>query len=205
MLELGQVSRAESISLGNDRNQIDTRAKSLHDFDVKRLEGVAGGTDKVQARMDTKINLILAARLLLLKHVRFVLVVEKFDNGHPGVAVVDIVTESGCVNDGQADYNYFPPPERLAMAILELREVVLGGGGGFFLFFFFITLEELLLELSLGDLNFDGLVHLLLMSTLVVGIVLNGGREECVDKGGFSKARFASNLNAKTHQPFTQS
>lgn len=56
------------------------------------------------------------------------------------------------------------------------------------------TLEELLLELSLGDLNLDSLVDLLLMSTLVVGIVLNGSGEQGVDKGGLSKTRFASNL-----------
>lgn len=60
------------------------------------------------------------------------------------------------------------------------------------------TLEELLLELGLGDLNLDRLVDLLLMSTLVVGIVLDGGGEECVDEGGFSEARFASNLGKRS-------
>lgn len=56
------------------------------------------------------------------------------------------------------------------------------------------TLEELLLELSLGDLDLDGLVDLLLVTALVVGIVLDGGREQGVDEGGLSKARLASNL-----------
>jgi hypothetical protein len=32
------------------------------------------------------------------------------------------------------------------------------------------------------------------MPALVVGIVLDGGGEKGVDKGGFSKSRFASNL-----------
>jgi hypothetical protein len=44
------------------------------------------------------------------------------------------------------------------------------------------TLEELLLELGLGDLNLDGLVNLLLVAALVVGIVLDGGREKSVDE-----------------------
>ena len=57
-----------------------------------------------------------------------------------------------------------------------------------------LTFEELLFELSLGDLNLDCLVHLLVVSSLVVGIVLDGGGEERVDEGSFSKARLASNL-----------
>jgi hypothetical protein len=57
-----------------------------------------------------------------------------------------------------------------------------------------LTLEELLLQLSLCDLDFHGLVYLLVVAALVVGVVLNGGGEEGVDEGRLSKARFASNL-----------
>ena len=39
------------------------------------------------------------------------------------------------------------------------------------------TLEELLLQLGLGNLNLDGLVDLLLVPSLVIGIVLDGSRE----------------------------
>jgi hypothetical protein len=53
--------------------------------------------------MDTEVDLVLAAGLLLLKHVRLVLVVEELDNGHPRIAVVNVVAESGCVDDGQSD------------------------------------------------------------------------------------------------------
>jgi len=48
------------------------------------------------------------------------------------------------------------------------------------------TLEEFLLQLGLCDLNFDGLVHLLCVSALVVGVVLDGCREEGVDEGRLS-------------------
>lgn len=64
---------------------------------------MAGRADEVQAGMDTEINLVLTARLLLLEHVRLVLVVEELDDGLPRVAVVDIVTESRGVNDGQSN------------------------------------------------------------------------------------------------------
>lgn len=58
------------------------------------------------------------------------------------------------------------------------------------------TLEELLLQLGLGDLDLDGLVNLLLVAALVVGIVLDGGGEERVDEGGLSQSGLASNLKS---------
>jgi hypothetical protein len=64
---------------------------------------MAGGSDEVEACVDTQVNLILAARLLLLEHVRFVLVVQELDDGHPGVFVVNIVTEARSVDDGKAN------------------------------------------------------------------------------------------------------
>ena len=57
-----------------------------------------------------------------------------------------------------------------------------------------LTLEELLLELGLGDLDLDGLVDLLRMTAAVVGVVLDGGGEEGVDEGSLSETRLASNL-----------
>lgn len=57
------------------------------------------------------------------------------------------------------------------------------------------TLEELLLELGLGDLDLDGLVNLLLVAALVVGIVLDGGGEEGVDECSLAETRLASNLD----------
>jgi len=86
------------------------------------------------------------------------LVVEELDDGHPRVAVVDIVAEARGVDDSQAD------------------------------------LEELLLQLSLGDLDLDCLVDLLLVPALVVGVVLDGGGEERVDECGLAQPGLASNL-----------
>ena len=99
MLELGQIGWREGVGLGNDGDEIHTRAQALHNFNVKRLKGVAGRTDEVQASMDTEINLVRAARLLLLEHVRLVLVIKEFNDGHPGVSVVNVVTEARGIND----------------------------------------------------------------------------------------------------------
>jgi hypothetical protein len=129
---------------------------------------VAGGADEVQAGVNTEIDLIRAARLLLLQHVRLVLVVEELNDGLPRVAVVDVVTETRSVDNSKADWAVLVEGDGQSNGALP-------------------TLEELLLELGLGDLNLDSLVHLLVVSSLVVGIVLDGGGEEGVDEGSLSE------------------
>ena len=57
------------------------------------------------------------------------------------------------------------------------------------------TLEELLLQLCLCDLDLNRLVHLLHVAALVVGVVLDGGGEERVDEGRLSEAGLASDLS----------
>lgn len=102
-LELGQVCWAQCVGLGYNGDQVDACAQLLHDLNVEGLQGVAGGADEVQAGVNTEIDLIRAARLLLLKHVRLMLVVEELDDGLPRVAVVDVVTETGGVDNGKTD------------------------------------------------------------------------------------------------------
>ena len=99
LLELGEVCRAQGVGLGDDRNQVDTRAEPLHDLDVERLQGVAGGADEVQAGVHAEVNLFQAARLLLLQHVRLMLIIQELDDGHPRVTVVDIVAKARGVDD----------------------------------------------------------------------------------------------------------
>lgn len=55
------------------------------------------------------------------------------------------------------------------------------------------NLEELLLQLCLGDLDLDGLVDLLGVTATVIGVVLDGGGEEGVDEGGLAQAGLARN------------
>lgn len=56
------------------------------------------------------------------------------------------------------------------------------------------TFEEFLLQLCLCDLDFDSLIDLLGVSLLVVGVVLNRGREKCVDERSLSQTRLTGNL-----------
>lgn len=138
---------------------------------------MTGGADEVQASVDTEVDLVISAGLLLLQHVRLVLIVEELDDWHPGVAVVDIVSETRGVDDGQADCVGSVNRWHAIPAIRQKH-----------------TLEELLLQLSLCNLDLDGLVDLLLVSPLVVGIILDGRGEKGVDEGRLAEARFASNL-----------
>ena len=83
LLELGQISRAQGISLGNDWNEIDTSAQSLHNLNVQWLEGVSSRSDEVEACMHAQVDLLGSARLLLLQHVGLMLIIEKLDDGLP--------------------------------------------------------------------------------------------------------------------------
>jgi len=82
-LELLKISRAESVGLGDNGNQVDTGTETLHDLNVQRLESVASRTDEVQTGVHTEVNLLRSARLLLLKHVRFMLVIQELDDRLP--------------------------------------------------------------------------------------------------------------------------
>lgn len=96
---------AEGVGLSNNGNQVDARAQALHNLDVEGLQGVSGGADEVQTGVHTHVDLVGTAGLLLLEHVRLMLVIQELDNGLPGVTVVDVVSEAGGINNGQANLN----------------------------------------------------------------------------------------------------
>lgn len=104
LLKPNEVRWAQCIGLRNNGNEVDSRTQPLHNFNIERLQGVPCGSNKVQAGVDTEIDFVDTAGLLFLQHVRLVLVVQKFDDRHPRVSVVDIVTKSGGINNGQANY-----------------------------------------------------------------------------------------------------
>lgn len=118
---------------------------------------MAGGADEIQTSVHTEIDLVLAAGLLLLEHIGFVLVIEKLDDRHPRIPVVDIIAEARCVDHSQANC------DRVSAVYHDS------------LFIWDRTLEKLLFQLGLGNFNLDRLVNLLLVPALVVGIVLDGG------------------------------
>jgi hypothetical protein len=59
--------------------------------------------NEVEASMNPQVCFLFSLWLLLLAHVSFMLVVNELNNWEPGVAVVDIVSKSGGVNDREFD------------------------------------------------------------------------------------------------------
>ncbi len=51
--------------------------------------------------MNTKIDLGFSTGLLFLQHVRLVLVVQKFDDGHPRIAIIHIIAKARGINNSQ--------------------------------------------------------------------------------------------------------
>ena len=67
---------------------------------------MAGWSDEVKAGMNTEIDPVGSARLLFLQHVRLMLIIQELYDGHPGIAIVDVVAEARSVNDCQANCPY---------------------------------------------------------------------------------------------------
>ena len=87
-----------------------------------RYVRVTSRPNKIQASVDAKVTLLAALGLLLLNHVCLMLVVNEIDDGRPRVAVVDIVTKTGSVDDGELDLELFLL--ELSLNDLDFRELV---------------------------------------------------------------------------------
>ena len=64
---------------------------------------MSGGSDKIQTCVNAKINLIDTTRLLLLQHIGLMLIIKEFDDWHPRITIVDVVSKAGRVDHGKAD------------------------------------------------------------------------------------------------------
>ena len=83
VFEAGKVCRAERVGFGNDGDQVDPGAQSFHDLNIQGFERVASRSYEIQAGVYTKIYLVDPARLLFLQHVRFMLIIQEFNDRHP--------------------------------------------------------------------------------------------------------------------------
>lgn len=65
---------------------------------------VSGGAYEVETSMHPQVGLLAPLGLLLLPHIRLMLVINELNNGRPRVTVVDVVSKSRGVNDGELDF-----------------------------------------------------------------------------------------------------
>ena len=78
---------------------------------------MSSGSDEIQARVNTEINFVDTAGLLLLQHIGLMLIIQELDDGHPRIAVVDIVSETWGINNSEADCGY------VSIELVSIRHV----------------------------------------------------------------------------------
>ena len=103
VLEQLSLLQGETISLGNDRNDIDSLAQLLQHDDIDWLQSVSSRRNKVQAAVDASVlNVPLTLGSELFSQVGAVLVLDVLDDGIPAAVVVDKVAVAWSVNDVQS-------------------------------------------------------------------------------------------------------
>ena len=100
-MRLTRVPRRFMISMSKGLSLEEGESECREETDVRKGHGrVATWTGKVEASMHSEVRLVGPQRLLLLSHIGLVLVVDEVNDGGPRVAVVDVVTKAGSVNNG---------------------------------------------------------------------------------------------------------
>jgi hypothetical protein len=61
------------------------------------------GPDEEKASVNPKVGLLTALGLLFLSHIGFMLIIDEIDNRSPRITVVDVVSETGGINNGEFD------------------------------------------------------------------------------------------------------
>ena len=144
----------QRIGFGDDGDKVDTGTEALHDLNVEWLQTVIQRrqgkviakdaedirvtcrANEVQTSVDSKVRLFVPLGLLLLTHICLMLVINELDNRHPRVAVVDVVTEARCVNNGELDFelllfklglDYFNFGELVELFMVAAGVVLRGG------------------------------------------------------------------------------
>ena len=102
-LEIGHLFGSQCISLGNDRNQINSSRKTFHEFNIESLERMTRRGDKVETSVDTAVNDTLAMNLIFLFEIEIKSRIDILQNWFPRVFIVDGIAESGCVDDRELE------------------------------------------------------------------------------------------------------
>ena len=102
-LEGSNLLIGQSISLGNDWNQVDLGVKSAHDLDIKWLQRVASWLEEVDTSVDTVVDDVHAVDLVLGIEVSIESLLNVVDNWSPRLVVVDEVSETWGINNSKSE------------------------------------------------------------------------------------------------------
>lgn len=105
LLEVRDLVIGQGVSLGNDGDQVNLAVQLLHDFNVKRLEGMSSGLDEVNAGVDAVIHDVHPVDLVLGVEIGIESLFNILDDRVPGLVVIDEVTKTRGVNNGQTEAN----------------------------------------------------------------------------------------------------
>lgn len=104
VLESLPLFQGETISLGNDWNNIDGLAELLQHNNVDGLEGMARWLNEEQAAVNPGVlNVAVALGREFLAQVCGVLILDVLDNGIPAAVVVHEIAVTGSVNNVEAE------------------------------------------------------------------------------------------------------
>ena len=101
MFEGGNLIVRQGIGLGDDGDEVDLGMQTTHDLDIERFQGVTGRLDEVDARVDAIVDDVHTIDLVLGVEIDVEPLIDVVDDGTPGLIVVDEITETGRVDDGQ--------------------------------------------------------------------------------------------------------
>jgi len=104
-LERVDLFVGQSVSLGDDWDEVDLGVESAHDFDVQRLERVTGRLDEVNTSVYTVVDNVHAVDFVLGVQVSIKSLLNVLHDGSPRVVVVDKVTEAWSINNVQPQAN----------------------------------------------------------------------------------------------------
>eukprot|EP01137_Pigoraptor_chileana_P014892 Opistho-2@5115 len=138
LLVVGEIRRGDAIGLCNDGNDIDLVCERAHGNKIKRLERVAGGCNKIQARVDPLIcNLLAVANCLeFFLEILFEFAVDIVHNWLARVFAVNLIAKANRVDNGKAqadsllleikcgslDAHFGPPMVRLVRLKVRLEK-----------------------------------------------------------------------------------
>jgi hypothetical protein len=104
-LEVRDFLISKSVGLSNDGDKVDFGVEASHDFNIQRLERVAGGLDEKHACVDAVVHDVHTVDLVLGIEVGIVPLLDVVNNWSPGLVIVHKVAKTRSVNHGQSETN----------------------------------------------------------------------------------------------------
>lgn len=93
----------QSVRLRNNGNQVDLGVEPTHHLDVQGLQRMASGLNEIDASVNAVVNNVHTVDLVFRIEVSIETLLNVLHNRAPGVIVVDKVTETGGINNGQTE------------------------------------------------------------------------------------------------------